>query len=260
MRIPIHQFDAFATTGRFTGNPAAVCRLERWLEPAQMQAIAMENNLAETAFFVPEGDGYRIRWFTPAAEVDLCGHATLATAHLVLRDEPSRRDVTFHSKSGPLVVRRAAGLLALDFPATPPVATAPMPALAEALGATPKESWTSSRDLVAVFADQDEVRALRPDMERITQLEVFAVIATAPGRGSDYVLRFFAPSVGVPEDPATGSAQCTLVPLWAARLGRPRLHAFQLSARGAEFFCEFQGERVLIAGRVVEYLEGTIEV
>jgi PhzF family phenazine biosynthesis protein len=259
MRVPIYQFDAFARPGRFTGNPAAVCPLEQWLDAETMQAIAMENNLSETAFFVREGGDYAIRWFTPAAEIDLCGHATLASAHLVLRADPGRERVTFHSKSGPLAVSRAGDRLVLDFPSRPAVEHPANPALAEALGTSPREVW-KARDLVAVFEGEDEVRALAPDMKQVMALGVHAVIATAPGRDSDYVLRFFAPLMGVPEDPATGSAQCTLVPFWAKRLGRPRLHGLQLSPRGAEFWCEDQGERVAIGGRVAEYLEGTIEV
>jgi PhzF family phenazine biosynthesis protein len=259
VRIPIYQFDAFATTGRFTGNPAAVCPLEQWLEPATMQAIAMENNLAETAFIVRDGAEYAIRWFTPAAEIDLCGHATLASAHLVFRQDPSRETVTFQSKSGPLLVRRAGTMLALDFPSRPPTAREVMPELTAALGRAPHEVC-AARDLVAVFEDEDDVRSLVPDMRRILELGVHAVIVTAPGRKSDYVLRFFAPLMGVPEDPATGSAQCTLAPFWAKRLGKSKLHCRQLSPRGADLYCEDRGERVIIAGRVAEYLDGTIEI
>ncbi len=267
MKIPLYQVDAFASEV-FGGNPAAVCPLERWLDERLMQAIAAENNLAETAFFVRRPGGgragdvrdYDIRWFTPAAEVDLCGHATLASAYAVLHYlEPGRASVTFHSRSGPLVVERGGDLLAMEFPSRPPDPCAPPAGLAEALGAAPRETLTS-RDLLAVFASEEEVRALRPDLERVRGLGVFGVIVSAPGSDCDFVSRFFAPLMGVPEDPVTGSAHCTLVPYWSRRLGKRTLHARQISARGGELFCEDLGERVIIAGRAAPYLQGTIEV
>jgi PhzF family phenazine biosynthesis protein len=260
MKTPIYQIDAFASSV-FAGNPAAVCPLERWVPDATMQAVAAENNLAETAFFVPRSGGdYDLRWFTPESEVDLCGHATLASAHVVFtRLDPSRNGVTFHTKSGPLTVEREGERLAMDFPSRPPARVDPMPALALALGAEPLELW-SSRDLMAVFADEDAVRAIQPSFDRIHALGVFGVIVTAPGRSVDFVSRFFAPLMGVPEDPVTGSAHCTLIPYWSRRLSRTRLSARQISRRGGDLDCEDRGERVRIAGRAVQYLEGTIEI
>jgi PhzF family phenazine biosynthesis protein len=277
MRIPIYQVDAF-TGELFRGNPAAVCPLEHWLDEPLMQAIAAENNLSETAFFVrapaghppghpPQagrgrgsGRDYDIRWFTPAAEVDLCGHATLASAWVVFNWlDAARTSVTFHSKSGPLVVERAGDLLAMEFPSRPAGACEPPAGLSEALGVTPRETLLS-RDLLAVLEGEAEVRALAPDFDRIKALGVFAVCVTAPGRDCDFVSRFFAPLIGVPEDPVTGSAHCMLIPYWSRRLGKKTLHARQVSARGGEIFCEDLGARVIIAGRAAPYLEGSIEV
>lgn len=257
MRIPLYQVDAFA--GRvFSGNPAAVCPLESWLPDATMQAIAAENNLAETAFFAGSSGRYELRWFTPLAEVDLCGHATLASALVVFRFlEPSLAEVRFDTKSGPLSVARDGEELALDLPSRPPQACPEPAGLFEALGAAPRE-LLKSRDCLAVFDSEEEVRSLRPDMERLKRVECFGVIATAAGREADFVSRFFAPAIGVPEDPVTGSAHCTLTPYWARRLGKTRLSARQLSARGGELACEQRGERVRLAGRAVLYLEGTI--
>jgi PhzF family phenazine biosynthesis protein len=270
MRLPLYQVDAFASEV-FRGNPAAVCPLERWLPEATMQSIAAENNLAETAFFVRRDGGagaagqtgtdYDLRWFTPVAEIDLCGHATLASAFVVFTAlEPAREAVTFHTKSGPLTVRRDGESLAMDFPSRPPSRCETPAGLAAALGKEPCEVW-KSRDLMAVFETEDEVRALAPSFDRIRALGVHAVIVTAPGsREVDFVSRFFAPLVGVPEDPVTGSAHCTLIPYWAKRLGKSRLRARQVSARGGELLCEDLGARVSIAGHAVKYLEGTIEV
>jgi predicted PhzF superfamily epimerase YddE/YHI9 len=258
-RIPIYQVDAF--TGRvFAGNPAAVCPLERWLDDAAMQAIAAENNLSETAFIVREGADWAIRWFTPGLEVDLCGHATLAAGFVVLgRLDPARDEVAFHSRSGPLVVRRDGARLAMDFPARPPASCEWPAALEEGLGAAPREVLRA-RDYLAIFDTEQEVRALEPRVEHFLALDALGVIASAPGRDCDFVSRFFAPKAGVAEDPVTGSAHSTLVPYWAARLGRPRLHARQVSARGGELWCEHRGERVIMAGEAVQFLEGTIEV
>jgi PhzF family phenazine biosynthesis protein len=265
MRTPIFQVDAFADEV-FRGNPAAVCPLERWLDESLMQSIATENNLSETAFFVPSSAGggpgldYDIRWFTPAAEVDLCGHATLASGWVVFhRLDATRTSVTFHSKSGPLVVERGGELLAMEFPSRPAGECDPPLGLKEALGIAPGEVLRS-RDLLAVLGSEEEVRALRPDFERVRALGVHAVCVTAPGRECDFVSRFFAPLLGIPEDPVTGSAHCTLVPYWSRRLGKRTLHARQVSARGGEVFCEDLGERVIVAGRAAPYLEGTIEL
>jgi predicted PhzF superfamily epimerase YddE/YHI9 len=272
MKLPLYQIDAFASAV-FSGNPAAVCPLERWLPDATMQSIAAENNLAETAFFVPRPAGamsgagtpagkteYDLRWFTPETEIDLCGHATLASGFVVFSVlEPSRRDVTFHTRSGPLTVRCDADEFSMDFPARPPE-RCPAPAGLDAmLGGTPREVWRS-RDLMAVFDREPDVRALKPSFDAIRALDVFGVIVTAPGSEVDFVSRFFAPLQGVPEDPVTGSAHCTLVPYWAKRLGRPRLRARQISPRGGELRCEDRGDRVTISGRAVKYLEGVIEI
>ncbi len=267
MKTPIYQVDAFADAV-FKGNPAAVCPLERWLPEATMQSIAAENNLAETAFFVARagsaaagsGPDYDLRWFTPESEVDLCGHATLASAFVVFTAlDARRRSVTFHTRSGALTVGRDGEWLTMDFPARPPVASQPSAELAEALGAAPRELW-KARDLMAVYEREDDVRGLTPSVDRVRALGVFGVIATAPGRDVDFVSRFFAPLVGIPEDPATGSSHCTLVPYWAKRLGKRELRARQVSTRGGEFQCEDRGERVTIGGRAVKYLEGSIDV
>ena len=259
MKLPLWQVDAFASQ-RFKGNPAAVVPLSGWLPDATLQAIAAENNLAETAYFVPHGDDYAIRWFTPAQEVPLCGHATLASAWVVLnRLDGERARVTFHSQSGPLTVTRDGERLAMDFPSIPPGPVTAHPALVETLRAKPA-ALHEGYQWFAVYESEEQVRALQPDFAALGALPLHGVIATAPGRDCDYVSRFFAPSAGIDEDPATGSAQCRLVPYWAGKLGKPKLHARQLSSRGAEFWCELKGDRVLMAGHVAPYLEGTIEI
>jgi PhzF family phenazine biosynthesis protein len=260
VRIPIYQVDAFSSRV-FAGNPAAVCPLPAWPEQdALLQSIAAENNLSETAFLVGREGRYRIRWFTPAAEVDLCGHATLASAWVVFqRLEPGKRFVTFDSKSGPLAVDRDGELLALDFPARPPEECAAPAELVRGLGLAPR-SVLASRDYLAVYPSEQDVRSLEPDMDKLAKLDRLGVIVTAPGEKADFVSRFFAPKVGVPEDPVTGSAHCTLVPYWARRTGKTRLEALQVSRRGGELRCEARGERVTIAGAAALYLEGTIEV
>lgn len=259
MRLPIYQVDAF-TSELFGGNPAAVVLLTETLPDETLQAIASENNLSETAFPLPQGEDLLLRWFTPVIEVDLCGHATLATAHVLFATDRVHGDaVSFKTKSGRLTVTRSGDLLSMDFPARPPVPVPVPDGLAEALGARP-EGVFAARDLMAVFATEDEVRALRPNAERIAALDAFAVMATAPGRKVDFVSRFFAPRAGIPEDPVTGSAHCTLIPFWAGKLGRTKLHALQVSKRGGELFGEHRGERVTISGRAVEYLRGEIRV
>jgi PhzF family phenazine biosynthesis protein len=261
MRLPLFQVDAF-TSRVFGGNPAAVVPLDRWLPDATLQALALENNLSETAFFVREAAGHHLRWFTPTQEVDLCGHATLASAHVLFELlEPGLTRVEFATRSGTLTVtREEGGLLAMDFPARPPTRCAPPAGLAEALGARPRETLQGSRDLLAVFDTEAEVRALAPDMARLSALEVFAVVPTARGQDCDFVSRFFGPRVGVPEDPVTGSSHCSLVPYWAQVLGKRSLFARQVSARGGELHCEAQGERVRIAGHAALYLEGTLRL
>jgi PhzF family phenazine biosynthesis protein len=221
-----------------------------------MQAVAAENNLSETAFFAPEGAGYRIRWFTPTLEVDLCGHATLASAFIILTElQPGLSAVGFESRSGHLSVSRDGELFCLDFPSRPPERVAPVPGLAAALGVEVAETW-QARDLIAVLASEDAVRGLQPDMAALSGIEAFSVVATAAGRSVDFVSRCFAPKEGIPEDPVTGSTHCSLAPFWAGRLGRTKLHARQLSARGGELFCELQGARVKIAGRAVKFSSG----
>ncbi len=261
MQIPLYQVDAFASD-LFCGNPAAVCPLDRWLPDETLQAIAAENNLSATAFYVPNGGGrYHLRWFTATVELELCGHATLATAHVILeiRREITSSRVTFDSKGGELIVDREDDLYALDFPADPPAECAVDPKLIPGLGAQPQRVLGARRYL-CVFATEDQVRALAPNMEQLANVDRFAVIVTAPGRDCGFVSRFFAPSKGIPEDPVTGSAHCTLIPYWAGRLGKTKLFARQVSGRGGELWCELQGERVKIAGRAVKYFEGRIEI
>jgi PhzF family phenazine biosynthesis protein len=261
MRIPLYQIDAFAD-GPFTGNPAAVCPLNAWLPEDVMQAIAAENNLSETAFFVPEGEGYRLRWFTPTTEVDLCGHATLASGFVVFRWlRPERSRITFQTEqAGQLTVARDGDLLALDFPSRPPAACAMSEPLAAALGQRPT-TLLAARDFLAIYESAGDIAALAPDFAALAALDRFAVIVSAPGTGgTDFVSRFFAPARGVDEDPVTGSAHCTLIPYWAQRLGKNRLSARQLSRRGGTLSCALDGDRVTIAGRALPYLEGTITI
>ena len=297
-RLALYQVDAF-TDRPFAGNPAAVCPLDHWLPDATLQAIAAENNLSETAFFVPrdaaradlerlgpagsewdEGQGgdtfdYALRWFTPRAEVDLCGHATLAAAWVILEhptavlDHTGSGRVRFLSRSGPLAVERDGERLALDFPSRPPgplekwhpegsTRTLTIGEVTDALGAEPREV-RGDRDLLAVFETEAEVEALAPDMRAIEALQCFAIIASAPARaaGVDFVSRFFAPAVGVPEDPVTGSAHSTLVPYWAKKLGKAELRARQISERGGDLWCIDRGDRVSIAGHACLTVEGT---
>jgi PhzF family phenazine biosynthesis protein len=262
VRLPIYQVDAFADK-LFGGNPAAICPLPHWLPDATMQAIAAENNLAETAFFVREGGDYGLRWFTPTVEVDLCGHATLASAHIVFRFlEPKRDSVNFQTlKAGTLTVTRHADLLVMDFPARPPDPAEAPPGLLAALGGNPREVHKARDDLV-VYGSAAEVSALTPDFAALAKVpDCWAAVVTAPGdNGVDFVSRFFAPAQGINEDPATGSSHCTLVPYWAKRLGKAELNARQLSRRGGALQCELRGDRVSIGGRAVLYLEGLITV
>jgi PhzF family phenazine biosynthesis protein len=262
MRIPLYQVDAF-TSRLFGGNPAAVCPLAEWLPEATMQAIAAENNLAETAFFAAQGDGYLLRWFTPTVEVDLCGHATLASGYVVTRIlAPERRSVTFDTlKAGLLEVKRDGELLTMDLPAWPPKSKPADPRILAALGAWPVESFVARGRTLAVYDRAEEVAALRPDFAAMRRVERADAIATAPGRdGVDFVSRYFAPNYGVDEDPVTGSAHCVLTPYWAARLGKEQLLARQISARGGELTCTLRGDRVTLAGHAVLYLEGAITV
>ncbi len=264
MRIDYHVVTAF-TREPFGGNPAGVCPLDAWLPDSLMQRIAAENGLSETAFLVGEGARYDLRWFTPAVEVKLCGHATLATAHVLWThrgvDAPR---LEFSTKSGRLTVTREAdtGRYALDLPAQP-ASPAPVPdGLAEALGVEPLEIFAGD-DLLVILDSAELVRELAPDMKVLAGFDTRGVIVSARAGGDDdcdFVSRFFAPAVGIDEDPVTGSAHCKLVPYWAGRLGKDTLHARQISARGGELFCELRGDRVTVAGHVVDYLRGKIEL
>ena len=268
MQIPIEQLTAFAE-GPFTGNPAAVCVLDQWLPDALLQAIATELNLSETAFVRRGREHHDLRWFTPRCEVDLCGHATLAAAQVMFAFVPERKALQFDTRSGALQVIRneslntAAGqnnpLLTLDFPVQHNERCAPPDALIQGLGQVP-ESCHRGADWMAVLTSEAELRALTPDLEALTQLDGRGVIVTAPGEHVDVVSRFFAPKIGIPEDPVTGSAHCSLVPYWAQRLGQQTLHARQLSARGGTLHCQMNGTRVLISGRVAPFLRGTLHV
>jgi PhzF family phenazine biosynthesis protein len=260
MKIPIYQVDAF-TSEVFRGNPAAICPLKEWIPSDIMQAIATENNLSETAFFVKEGGDYRLRWFTPSVEVDLCGHATLASAYVLFRYlEPQRSTVQFHTQSGALRVSRDGDALTLDFPARPPQRVEPCAGLFEALGGQPLEAW-AARDYMILYETAEQVKSLAPDMMALAQADRFAIIVTAPGEGEiDFVSRFFAPDHGVPEDPVTGSAHCTLAPYWAGRLGKTVLRARQVSKRGGDLLCRLEGDRVFMTGRAAPFLTGQIEV
>ncbi len=260
MRIPLYQVDAFADRA-FAGNPAAVCLLEDWPEDSLLQAIAAENNLSETAFLAPEGAHWRLRWFTPKVEVDLCGHATLASAHVVFEHvRRETRTVAFETRSGRLTVSRNGPVLSMEFPANPPEAIAAPAGLAEALGAAPEAVLEARFISVAIFPDEPSVRALRPDFRRLAALNSGITAATAPGEEVDFVSRCFAPGHGIDEDPVTGSAHCALAPYWAARLGKTALTARQVSARGGRLACAIQGDRVVISGRAAPYLSGTIEL
>ena len=260
MKIPYFEVDAFAGQ-LFGGNPAGICALNRWLDDATLQRIAAENNLAETAFLVPAGSDYELRWFTPEMEIDLCGHATLASAFVLFSEMGLGGErVRFHSRtSGALTVAREGEWLTLDFPARPASPCAVSEGLARSLGRRPLEVFRA-RDYLAVFGSEADVRSLAPDFGLMKTLDAFGVIATAPGDGCDFVSRFFAPKAGVNEDPVTGSSHCTLVPWWSQRLGKTELAARQVSRRGGELFCRLAGDRVRIGGKAVLYLRGEIEL
>ena len=260
MRIPIYQVDAF-TDRLFAGNPAAVCPLREWLPDATLQSIAAENNLAETAFFVPEGEGYLLRWLTPTVEVPLCGHATLASAHVVTTIlEPGRRSVPFRTvKSGTLTVAREGDVLAMDFPSHPPERKPADARVIAALGLAPREAYDSGRGRVfAIYEHPQDVATLKPDLAAIKQCDLTVLVTAPGGEGVDFVSRYFAPNHGIDEDPVTGGAHCVLTPFWAERLGKTRLKARQVSARGGDLLCELRGDRVTLSGRAKLYLEGTI--
>lgn len=260
MEIDLYQIDAF-TSEPFRGNPAAVCPLPEWIDDGVMQNIALENNLAETAFFVEQGETAALRWFTPTAEIELCGHATLAAGYLLLVHlERCEGEVRFTTLSGELVVRRDSERLRLDLPAWPASPAEPPDALTRGVSPKPAEIHVARKNYLIVYESEAEVRALAPDMGALATLHPHGVIATAPGTDFDFVSRYFAPSWGVPEDPATGSAHCTLAPYWAERLGKTELRAFQASSRGAEIDCSVSGDRVALAGNCALYLEGKIRI
>ncbi len=259
MKIKLYQIDAF-TSKVFAGNPAAVCPLESWPGDSIMQSIAHENNLSETAFFVPVNDGFHLRWFTPKTEVELCGHATLASA-FVLFNLPGYAEnrIRFETLSGDLFVWRRGNELELDFPAKPPVKCDVPELLVEALGVEPLELYTNE-DYVVLLSSEQEVKSIAPDFKTLCNIDTRGTIITAPGDSVDFVSRFFAPKYGIDEDPVTGSAHCVLTPFWAERLGRNKMTARQVSARGGDLACELAGSRVKITGSAVQYMQGEIEV
>jgi PhzF family phenazine biosynthesis protein len=263
MRLPLYQVDAF-TDRVFGGNPAAVCPLDTWLPAATMQAIATENNLSETAFVVPDGDTFAIRWFTPMAEIDLAGHPTLATAHVLFTKlYPTLDRIVFTTEIGDTltVVKENDGgtrRYGMDFPARPPGPRDLGGDVAAALGAEPTEVL-AQRDGFAVFETEAQVRAIRPDFAAVAALDCPGMVVTAPGDDCDFVSRFFAPAHGIPEDPVTGSAHTELIPYWANRLGKTEMLARQISQRGGTLWCSARGDRVGIAGQCADYLTGTIE-
>ncbi len=266
MKLRMFQIDAF-TTDVFAGNPAAVCPLEDWMDEGRMQAIATENNLSETAFFVATKEGYDLRWFTPTTEVELCGHATLASGYVIFNYlEDASKTIRFSTRSGPLTVEKQNGMLAMNFPMRKPEPCLTPPSeLVRGLGRAPEHVLEFGKNensgyYVAVFQTEDDVRRLVPDVPLLAELGGMIVIVTAQGEKVDFVSRCFAPTFGIDEDPVTGSTHCVLAPYWARRLGKDRLHAQQVSSRGGEIFCELIENRVSIAGNAVCYLEGTIDI
>ena len=258
LQITQYQIDAF-TDQVFGGNPAAVCILDEWLPSETMQAIAAENNLSETVYCVPDDDGYGIRWFTPRFEIGLAGHPTLAASWVIFNKvTPDAPEIRFTSKDGEtLTVVRDGDRLVMDFPAVPGTPSDDIDTIAEALGAMP-DATLIARDAMAVFPDQATVQALQPDMAKVAAIDALGVIATAPGVDCDFVSRFFAPRAGIPEDPVTGSAHCTLIPYWAERLDKPKLFARQISERGGALYCEHRGDRVSLGGMAVPFMAGVI--
>jgi PhzF family phenazine biosynthesis protein len=259
MELTLYQIDAFADKV-FKGNPAAVCPLDRWPSDTDLQAIAEENNLSETAFYVPADAGFHLRWFTPKAEVDLCGHATLATAFVIFNFSDYADDtVKFETRSGELVVSKNNELLVMDFPSQPAKPCATPPLLVEGLGKTPIEVL-SSEDYMAVLENEDDVAALKPNFNTLSKLDLRGVMVTAKGKDVDFVSRFFAPRYGINEDPVTGSAHCALTPYWADRLNKTKLSARQVSKRSGYIECELKGSRVFLSGKAVKYMEGKIKL
>lgn len=259
--ITIYQADAF-TDKLFGGNPAAVCPLQEWLPDEVMQQIAAENNLAETAFFVPRGHEFDLRWFTPTSEIDLCGHATLAAAHILFNHLGYQADsINFHTvKSGVLTVSQEGEVYTLNFPAQKPLPCETPSGLIDALGGKKPVEILRSRDYFLVYDSEEDIASIKPDFSALSKIETVCVIVTAKGNTCDFVSRVFAPTVGIPEDPVTGSAHCSLIPYWADKLKKTKLYAFQVSSRKGELWCELKGDRVLISGKVVTYLKGEIYV
>jgi len=260
MSLPVFHVDAF-TAMPFAGNPAAVCPLKDWLDDKLLQAVAAENNLSETAYFVPRGDSYELRWFTPRCEVKLCGHATLASAFVVLQVlETGRASVRFETRfSGALTVSRDGDLLSMDFPLHAPwICADPPGALTEGLGKAPAVVMQIEDNYFAVYERENDVRSIRPDLQLLEKLHPAGVAITAPGNDADFVSRYFAPSYGIPEDPVTGSTHCSLAPYWAQRLGKTRLPARQISERGGELWCEVARARVILKGNAVLTLRGEL--
>lgn len=256
MSIPIFQVDAFSEK-LFGGNPAAVCPLEEWLPDSLMQQIAAENNLAETAFFVETESGFHIRWFTPAVEVDLCGHATLAAGHVLFHHLGyQNNEILFQSRSGVLNVRKTGDLLTLDFPADELQSVEVPVLLKEALGVEPEECYKGKTDYMLVYPHQQVITDMKPDFQKLSGMECRGVIVTSPGIGCDFVSRFFAPQSGINEDPVTGSAHTSLTPYWAEKLNKTELSAIQLSPRKGHLTCKINGKRVEISGRCITYLIG----
>ena len=262
MKIDLFQIDAF-TDKLFAGNPAAVCPLNEWPEDEILQKIAIENNLAETAFFVKlDAERYHLRWFTPEIEMDLCGHATLASAFVLFEELAYEKDkIFFESKSGVLSVRKTDGYLELDFPSRPPKKAVLPSSISEALNIQPQEIW-QARDYLLVYNSEEEIKNIKPNTALLDLINTDpgGIIVTAKGEKVDFVSRFFTPQASVFEDPVTGSAHCTLVPFWASRLKKTSFHAHQVSARGGELFCDLSGDRVFIRGKAIKYLKGIIEI
>jgi PhzF family phenazine biosynthesis protein len=261
MTIPIYQADAF-TSQLFGGNPAAICPLTEWLPDEVMQKIAIENNLAETAFFVETDKGYTLRWFTPEYEMDLCGHATLATAHILFSELGHKQDTIYFEtvKAGVLTVKKDGDKYQMDFPSRPPIPIETPNGLVEALSGKKPLAVLRSRDYFLVYKTEDDIREIAPDFFALSKMDTVGVIVTAPGKDVDFVSRFFAPGAGIPEDPVTGSAHCNLIPYWAKKLGKNKLHAYQISPRKGELWCELKGDRVLMSGNAVTYLKGEIYI
>ena len=255
--VPIHQVDAFANEP-FRGNPAAVCVLEAPRDEGWMQSVAAEVNLAETAFLWREANAWRLRWFTPAVEVPLCGHATLASAHVLYGLGGGLGGLSFLTRSGDLRVTRRGDLIEMDFPALPAVEEPPPPGLLDALGVEARSTHRSRYDRLVEVASEDAVRAVRPDFRALRHVDTRGVIVTARGTRHDFVSRFFAPAVGVDEDPVTGSAHCVLAPFWSKRLGKNEMVGFQASARGGEVRVRLEGDRVMLGGRAVTVVEGDL--